>query len=277
MISFLTSLWTWFAVAILILLWVPLLAVIRLFDRDPAYYRTGRWFRRVGVAMTKVNPAWTIDVDSGNIENPRNPYVMVCNHQSLADIPVVSLLPWEMKWVGKKELFDIPISGTLMRLAGDIAVDREDRRSGAQALIKAKEYLDKNCSVLFFPEGTRSKDGLVGRFNDGGFGLAIKAGVPVVPIALDGTVDALPKHSLKFGKADNIRVKVLEPVSTDGLDRKDARELQETVRSLIINQIAEWRGVHPSEVDRYADHADTESFADTASNQSSQSASGTAS
>lgn len=256
MISFLTSVWTWFAVIVLILLWVPLLAIIRLFDRDPAYYTTGRWFRRLGVAMTKVNPAWTIHVDTGNVENPRNPYIVVCNHQSLADIPVVSMLPWEMKWVGKKELFDIPISGTLMKLAGDIAVDREDRRSGAQALIKAREYLDKKCSVIFFPEGTRSKDGLVGRFNDGAFGLAIKTGLPVLPVALDGTVNALPKHSLKFGKADNIRVKVLDAVPTQGLDRKDARQLQEQVRSIIISQIAEWRGVHPSEVDRYADPTD---------------------
>ncbi len=253
MITLLSSIWTWIAVGILILVWLPLLAIVRLFDRDPAYYKTGRWFRRVGVAMTKINPMWTIDVDPGNIENPRNPYIVVCNHQSLADIPVVSLLPWEMKWVGKKELFDLPISGTLMKLAGDISVDRSDKRSGAQALIKARDYLDKKCSVFFFPEGTRSKDGRVGRFNDGAFGLAIKAGVPVLPVALDGTVDALPKHSLLFSHSDDIRVKVLEPVSTEGLGRNDVRALQLQVRQIIINQIAEWRGVEPSTVDRYAE------------------------
>ncbi len=197
----LQSIWTWGAILVLMVLWVPLLALLRVFDRDPAHYRTGRWFRRLGMAMTKVNPAWHIEISGETIENPRYPYVVVSNHQSSADIPIISCLPWEMKWVAKAELFKAPLFGWLLRLAGDIPVDRTNKRSGAKVLIKGRQYLRDRCSVMFFPEGTRSRDGRVHPFTDGAFRLAIKAQVPVLPLAIDGTQDALPTHSWKFRAA----------------------------------------------------------------------------
>ncbi|MEM1126856.1 MAG: lysophospholipid acyltransferase family protein [Bacteroidota bacterium] len=252
MLNMLRSAWTWLLTGLLVLIWLPLLAVIRLFDRDPVRYRTGRWFRRVGLMMTKVNPFWTIIHEGVYPENPRHPYVVVSNHQSLADIPVVSRLPWEMKWVGKVELFETPWTGWMMKLAGDIAVDRGDRASGAKALIAAKRYLEQRCSVIFFAEGTRSKDGRLNAFNDGAFRLAIKAGVPILPVVLDGTSDALPKHSWRFTPGE-IRLTVLPPVSTDGLKAKDTAALREQVRGLMVNQIATWRGVPPATVDATAE------------------------
>jgi 1-acyl-sn-glycerol-3-phosphate acyltransferase len=159
--SILRSLWVWSAVCILIVLWLPLLAAIRVFDRDPVHYRTGRWFRRLGVAMTQVNPLWRLTVSGTTVTDPRRPYVVVSNHQSQADIPLISHLPWEMKWIGKAELFRLPIVGWMMKLAGDIPVDRSDRRSGTRMLLAAAGYLRRKCSVIFFPEGTRSLDGRV--------------------------------------------------------------------------------------------------------------------
>jgi 1-acyl-sn-glycerol-3-phosphate acyltransferase len=243
------SVWVWFAVIVLIIGWLPLLALIRLFDRDPVLYRTGRWFRRLGIAMTVVNRSWKITLDGEKIDNPRHPYVVVSNHQSMADIPIISHLPWEMKWIGKEELFRIPIIGWMMRLSGDIPVNRADRRSGARMLLTARRYLQQNCSVMFFPEGTRSPDGKVARFNEGAFHLAIKAGVPVLPVALEGTSDCLPKKSWKFGPPLQIRVRVLPPVPTDGLSTEQSGELRDRVRGLIIRQVAEWRGVTPETVD----------------------------
>lgn len=117
MLSTLRSLWIWTAVVALILLWLPLLAVIRLFDGDPVRYRTGFWFRRLGRAMTTVNPAWRLHISGETIDNPRRPYVVVSNHQSHADIPIISNLPWEMKWIGKAELFSIPVIGWMMALS----------------------------------------------------------------------------------------------------------------------------------------------------------------
>ncbi len=244
----LQSIWTWGAILVLTVLWVPLLALMRVFDRDPAHYRTGRWFRRLGMAMTKVNPAWQIEISGETIENPRYPYVVVSNHQSSADIPIISCLPWEMKWVAKAELFKTPLVGWLLRLAGDIPVDRTSKRSGAKVLIKGRQYLRDRCSVMFFPEGTRSRDGRVHPFTDGAFRLAIKAQVPVLPLAIDGTQDALPTHSWKFDAA-TVRLKVLPPVPTTGLTRADTEALREQVRSLIIEQLAIWRSASPDALD----------------------------
>ena len=246
--SGLRSIWVWVAVAILGILWFPLLLVIKLFDRDPVRYRTGRWFRRLGVAMCNVNPSWRIHLSGEHIENPRKPYVVVSNHQSYADIPLLSNLPWEMKWVGKKELLSIPLFGWMMHLAGDISVDRSDRRSGAKMLLTAKKVLEQKCSVLFFPEGTRSPDGRVGKFNDGAFHLAIRAGTPILPVAVEGSYDCLPKKSWKFGKPSDVFIRVLPEIPTAGLTTEDVGSLNEKVRSQIMSQVAEFRGVPVTEV-----------------------------
>ncbi len=249
MLSTLRSIWIWSAVALLIIAWLPLLAIIRLFDRDPVHYRTGRWFRKLGVAMTKVNPTWNLMISGESVENPRNPYVVVSNHQSFADIPLISHVPWEMKWVAKTELFRVPFVGWMLRLAGDIPLDRRDRRSGARMLLSAANYLSQHCSVMFFPEGTRSPDGHVGEFTDGAFALAVKGHVPVLPIAVDGSRDCLPKRSWKFGPAQTIRLRVLPAVSTTGMTMEDVPALREQVRGLIVGQIAEWRDVRKEEVE----------------------------
>lgn len=250
--SALRSIWIWTATISLILLWLPLLAAVRMFDRDPVHYRTGRWFRRLGVAITRVNPAWLLHISGERITNPRNPYVVVSNHQSHADIPLISHLPWEMKWLAKVELFRMPIVGWMLKLAGDIPVDRQDKRQGVTVLATAGSYLRQRCSVMFFPEGTRSPDGKVHHFNEGAFRLAIKAGVPVLPLAIEGSRNCLPKHGWKFGPPGDIRLKLLPPVETAGMSPGDTHALTEKVRNMIIHQLAEWRGVPPDAVDAHA-------------------------
>jgi len=250
------SLWAWTSITLLILFWLPLLAVIRVFDRDPAHYRTGRWFRRLGATMTVVNPVWHIDVSGETIAQPRRPYVVVSNHQSNIDIPAISRLPWEMKWVAKAELFRMPVVGWMMRLAGDIPVDRGAKASRARVLALARSVLVKKCSVMFFPEGTRSQDGRVYGFNAGAFRLAIKAGVPVLPLVVDGSHDALPKNTWKFGDPRTIRVKVLPPVETANLKRGDTEMLTDEVRGQIVAQVAAWRAVPVEEVDALAETAE---------------------
>ncbi|GAB5520374.1 MAG: lysophospholipid acyltransferase family protein [Rhodothermales bacterium] len=243
--------WVWGGTATLILLWLPVMAMSRLFERSP-YYRTGFLFRKLGHTMTMLNPLWSFERSGTLIENPRNPYIVVSNHLSNADIPSISRLPWEMKWIGKKSLFDMPISGWLMKLSGDIAVDRGDKRSRANVLIQGRQYLKEHCSLMFFPEGTRSRDGRVLRFTDGAFSLAIKTKVPILPLAIDGTQDALPKNSWKFTSATQVRLHVFEPVPTADLTASDAPILRERVRQQIIDQLAMWREVAPTDVDALA-------------------------
>ncbi|MEM1096048.1 MAG: lysophospholipid acyltransferase family protein [Bacteroidota bacterium] len=266
MITALRSVWVWTGSGLLILLWLPIMAISRLFERSP-YYRTGFLFRKLGHTMTMLNPLWTFERTGTIPSNPNNPYIVVSNHLSNADIPSISRLPWEMKWIGKKSLFDMPVAGWLMKLAGDIAVDRGDKRSRANVLIQGRKYLQENCSLMFFPEGTRSRDGRVLGFTDGAFRIAIKTKLPILPLAIDGTQNALPKNSWKFTSATQVRLHVFDPIPTDGLTAADAPELRERVRQQIIAQLAQWRGVAATQVDALTgkDSANTSAATDAGS------------
>lgn len=245
----LRSIITWITAATLILGWLPLMVLRRFFDRDPVRYQTGYLFRRLGKALTWANPSWRLHISGETVENPRRPYVVVSNHQSLADIPLISNLPWEMKWMGKVELFKIPVIGWMMRLAGDVSVDRKSARSGAHAMLKAQRYLEKKCSVMIFPEGTRTLDGRVRQFTDGAFHLAIRAKVAILPLVIEGSRDCIPKHSWKFGEPSDIQLKILPPIETSSLSLKDVPACREKARQAIMRQIAEWRSVPVETVD----------------------------
>src|ERR1022692_1074914 len=181
MIPLLRTAWIWTASAILILLWTPLLGVVRLFDREPRRLRTGRWFRKLGRVLAGVNP-WRIHISGGENLHANQVYVVVSNHQSLADIPLISHLKLDTKWLAKAELFRVPLVGWMLRMAGDVPVERSDRRKSAKALLQCARYLRQHCSVVFFPEGTRSPDRRVLPFNEGPFQLAIRAHIPILPL-----------------------------------------------------------------------------------------------
>ncbi|NGP88007.1 lysophospholipid acyltransferase family protein [Fodinibius halophilus] len=248
----LKSLLIWLGVTLLVLIWLPLLAVTRLFDRDPARYRTGRLFRKLGHAISKINPNWQITITGNTDIDDRRPYIMVCNHLSQADIPLISNLPWEMKWVAKKELFETPVIGWMMKLAGDISVDRRADDRKQKTFEQAQFYLDQGCSVIFFPEGTRSRNGKLNAFTRGAFELAIKKEIPILPMVIDGTQNTLPKRSWKFGMAKQIKLKILEPVSGQGYDVKDTRAFSEEIRTLVLDQLTEWRNQDANEIDNLA-------------------------
>ncbi len=243
------SILIWTAITLLVFIWLPILAVTRLFDRNPVRYTTGRVFRKLGLYITKINPNWNIEIEGAELINDRKPYIMVSNHLSNADIPLISNLPWEMKWIAKKELFTIPILGRMMKFAGDIPVDRASSNKRLGVFTKCAYYLDRNTSVIFFPEGTRSRTGKLNRFALGAFDLAIREQVDVLPIVLDGTQACLPKKSWLFEPDVYVKLKVLNPISTKGLKQEDSIELMENVRTEIIKQLSIWRGVPPDGVD----------------------------
>lgn len=243
------SILIWTAIILLVFIWLPVLTVTRLFDRNPVRYTTGRVFRKLGLYITKINPNWNIEIEGAELINDRKPYVMVSNHLSNADIPVISNLPWEMKWIAKQELFKIPFLGRMMKFAGDIPVDRSSSNKRLGVFRECAYYLDRNTSVIFFPEGTRSRSGKLNRFALGAFDLAIREEVDVLPLVLDGTQGCLPKKSWLFESDVFVKLKVLSPVSTKGLKPEDSRDLMENVRRQIIEQLSIWRGETPEEVD----------------------------
>jgi 1-acyl-sn-glycerol-3-phosphate acyltransferase len=236
----LRSIWIWTASVTLIFLWAPLLAGVRLFDRDPRHLRTARWFRRLGRALAKVNP-WRISITGAEHLQPGQVYVIVSNHQSLADIPVISHLDVDAKWLAKAELFRTPVIGWMLRMAGDVPVERSDRRKSARALLQCARHLRQGCSVVFFPEGTRARDGNVLPFNEGPFQLAIREQVPILPLVVEGSGSALPRNSWIFGPAQSIQLQVLEAVSVDGRDIKQSAALRDAVRQKIVDELCRLR------------------------------------
>ncbi len=235
------SIWSWFVLGATLFVVVPAMAVIRLATwRDAGRYKAGLLFRKVAVVHQKLNPLWKFKV-SGNVpSDPRRPYVVVANHESFVDILLISHLPFEMKWMSKTEMFKIPWVGWAMKLAGDIELDRNDPRAGAHAIIESRDRLKNRVSVMIFPEGTRSETGELQEFKDGAFRLAVQLGLPILPLAVIGTRDALVKHDWRFGYSE-AEVRVLEPIETAGMTKRDSPALRDRARQEIAEALAEMR------------------------------------
>jgi len=226
--------WMWFCTAVIVLLGTPIVALTYALTRpfDAGRYAAGRAFRLVAVTTLAFNPFWRFSTRGTAPADPRRPYVVVANHESYADVFLISKFPWEMKWLSKDTMFKIPLMGWMMQMAGDIKLTRGNRDSAVQALAQCRDRLEKRVSVMIFPEGTRSRDGAMLPFKEGAFRLAIKERVPILPIAVAGTRHAMAKGSFRFRRARALAV-VLEPVSTEGLTLKDTARLREDVRQRI--------------------------------------------
>ena len=163
--------------------------------------------------------------------------ILVANHQSVFDIFVLgSALRRQFSFVGKKEVSGIPVVGAAWEKVGHIAIDRSDRQSAISSLAQADKQLRNGRTIIFFPEGTRSPTGRLGRFKKGAFVLAIKQQVPVLPVAILGTRQIMEKGSWKI-RPGRVTVVVGEPVSTEGLTTRDrdrlSRECRTAVESLM--------------------------------------------
>lgn len=196
---------------------------------DRVNYVGGRVFRWAGLWATTTTPRWRFSVRGTPPVNPRLPYIVVANHESFADILLLCHLPWEMKWLSKIEMMRIPVLGWTMWMANDIPVKRGRAASIRDAMAACRERLAQRCSVLMFPEGTRSLTEDLLPFKDGAFRLAIDAGVPILPLAIHGTRDAIAKHDWRINPAVAV-VEILEPIPSVG---KTTAALREEVRLCI--------------------------------------------
>ena len=228
------TIWAWFGVFICatlgFIVQLALLPYTVLFDRHRI--RSGRIFRLSAVAATKLNPLWRFSV-AGQPPVDIGAAVVVSNHCSHADSFLISHLPFEMKWFGKKSLFNIPIVGWSMRLSGDIPVRRGDKASVKESMKQCLNYLANGVPIMMFPEGTRSRDGRLQPFKEGAFRLALlDAQVPILPIAVAGTHTALKKNDWRFDHAQ-ARVLVGTKIETQGRDLDSIRaEAYEAVARL---------------------------------------------
>jgi 1-acyl-sn-glycerol-3-phosphate acyltransferase len=167
--------------------------------------------------MLRVNPLWSITIEGVEKYKGLEPTVFVANHQSFLDLPLIYMLPWKMKWVAKKELFQIPILGWLVSITGHLSVDR-GKRTAINRLDNLVEPLKDNLPVMIFPEGTRSPNGELRRFKSGAFMLAKENGFKVQPMVVNGGHRALPSNSWKLGLRQHFHLSVLDPIDPNNFD-----------------------------------------------------------
>ncbi|EYF05525.1 lysophospholipid acyltransferase family protein [Chondromyces apiculatus] len=229
----LVSLWNWAEIIVIVVISTFLVALIYAltvpFDRVRRV--VGRFFRICGTMLIHLNPLWSTRI-TYSFRPPKGsgPYIVVANHQSIADIPALSFLPWEMKWLSKEANFKVPGLGWMMRMAGDIPLRRGERESAQSAMAACRWYLERGMSVMIFPEGTRSHDGEIKPFKDGAFRLALETGYPILPIAVAGSRHSIPKNSWIFSTKCQVRIEVLPPVEVKGMSKDDLPELRDGIR-----------------------------------------------
>jgi 1-acyl-sn-glycerol-3-phosphate acyltransferase len=225
--------WAWTWTVVVVIVGTPIVAVIFAFTApfDPGRYAAGRAFRLVGVAAMRLNGLWKFRT-RGSVSDARRPYVVVANHESYADVFLISCFPWEMKWLSKDTMFKIPFMGWMMQMAGDIKLVRGKRESAIDAINQCRDRLKKKVSIMIFPEGTRSKTWEMLPFKDGAFRLAIEAGAPILPIAVAGTRGAMAKGTFQFLPARAV-AQLLEPIETSGMTLADTQSLKQMARERI--------------------------------------------
>ncbi len=233
-VTTLASIWTWTILALGVAIAFPFTLVWRIigWPVDRWNYFGGLLFRSIARLLRLATPRWHLEVRGPRPANPRNPYVVVANHESFADIILLSLLPWEMKWLSKASIMRIPVFGWIMWAVRDVPVHRGRTTSARDAMAACRTRLDGRVSVMIFPEGTRSPRAEMLPFKDGAFRLAIEAGVPILPLALFGTRQAVAKHDWRIGPTHAV-VEILEPEPTAGLDMADLPALKARVRERI--------------------------------------------
>ena len=165
-------------------------------------------------------------------------YIYMANHQSNYDIPVLlGKLPVQFRWLAKAELFKIPLFGRAMRGCGYISIDRSNRKSAFESLTQAAETIREGASVMIFPEGTRTADGNLKTFKKGGFVLSVDAGVPIVPIIIEGTWAIMPRTRLRI-ESGPVTIEIQDPIETADFTRKTKDDLIEKVRETMIDQLS---------------------------------------
>lgn len=166
--------------------------------------------------------------------DPRRAYIFMSNHESHFDalVLVAALVPFQLRWVAKKELRRIPFFGWALAATHNIIIDRSDRAQAFASLARAREQVEAGISVVIFPEGTRSVGGELLPFKKGGFFLAVDTGAPIVPVALAGSAAILPKGGWRI-RGGEVEVTVGPPLAISGEGAAERERLLAAVRDFI--------------------------------------------
>jgi 1-acyl-sn-glycerol-3-phosphate acyltransferase len=225
--------WTVGSILTILLYFVMLLCTALLYPFDKKRILTHMqcfWWSDAAIAL---NPYWKLEISGLNNIDKKRTYIIIANHQSLADIVLAYQIKMQFKWVAKESLFKIPFVGWSMALAKHIKLQRDNLGSIKKVYREASYWLRSGISILFFPEGTRSETNEMGDFRNGAFKLAIKERVPILPIRFQGTGTAIPRGSWIFTTKTSAKLKILPPIETTDYQPADFVKLKDLARSIL--------------------------------------------
>ncbi len=230
----LLSLWTWVEIAgvAVVAFVLQVLAALVTVPFDRRRWLAAWIIHSAGVVATRLSPFFDFAVHGQPPLQLARRTVIVSNHESHCDPFLIAHLPWQMRFLAKASLFQIPFIGWGLWVAGDIKVRRGTAESVEEAMRECAWWLDQGTPVMIFPEGTRSQTGELLTFKDGAFRLAIESSADVLPIGLRGTRTAMPNHTWRFGFA-RARVVVGTPIVTKGMTLDDVERLKTMARDQI--------------------------------------------
>ncbi len=239
MLSLVFYIYTLAAITVFFLLSVVALVVCWPFDKGRRVVH--ELSRILCMCFWRVPPTWRRDISGLEYVDRNQPYVIVLNHNSMVDIISLYFVPLNFRWVSKREVFRIPFIGGFLKLHGDIAIERGRAAEAMHKVIHdGKEWISRGVSIAIFPEGTRSKDGEIHRFKQGAFVLAKEAGVPILPVVLDGTKSVL-KPSFLFNWRHKLTLRVLPPIPAEKVKETEIPELVADVQERMTATLAEIR------------------------------------
>lgn len=217
-------LWLIYGISFLLsfLVMFPLFLITFFFDpyrKIPNYI-----FMFFGQSIITLNPGWKRTIKGLEHYNPDLQTIFVANHLSFLDMPLLATLPWKMKWVSKKEIFNIPLIGWLMRMSGHISIDRGSVKA-LESLKASHHYLKNGEPVMIFPEGTRSRQGEIKPFKRGAFILAKEGNYHIQPIVIHGTFNLMKPDTRIFNLKGNLVMSVLPAINPADFD--NAQVLQD--------------------------------------------------
>ena len=193
---------------------------------------------RLGIRVALFLAGTRIVVEGRDLLGDHRNTVIVANHVSHLDAPVLlQALGVDFRAVAKKEVFYVPFFNSVLRFAGFIEVDRADRVQATRAIARAVDALKGGACFLIFPEGTRSRTGALGPFKKGGFVVGMDAGSRIVPVALQGTGELMPRGGFRI-RPGTVRVRVLDPVSAESYSYGDRDALVAEVRRRMAEALA---------------------------------------